>query len=158
MIFKIARREDPFIQIDKAVYENEYISYKAKGILTYLMGRPEDWVIYETEIAKHTPEGIKSIRSGINELIKYGYVIKTTIRNKKGQFMANEWLVYDIPTERPKTACRKKHTTNIESNNIDIVKGNAYKSHKKDGSLRDLHLQVTADIAAIEVNNKRLNI
>ena len=159
MIFKKAHRDTPFIQIDKAVYEDDRVSYKAKGILTYLVGKPEDWTIYETEIAEHTPEGIKSIRSGIKELIKCGYIIKTEIRNEKGQFIGNEWLVYDIPTANPKTECRKKHTTNIDNTNIDndVVKLKYQKKHK-DGTLTDYQAKAVAEMANIENIKKRKEV
>jgi hypothetical protein len=127
MIFKKGRKTK-FTTVDNTAVLDERVSYKAKGILLYLMSRPDDWKIYEDEIAKHSSDGIKSVRSGIKELIKYGYIVRKSIRNEHGRFQGYEYLVFDSPvvplpsTERPKTEngetdFRERHATNTDTTN-----------------------------------------
>ncbi len=56
------------------------LTWKARGILQYLLHLPEDWEIHLQEIAKHSVDGYASFMSGIKELRSKGY-FKTTKEN-----------------------------------------------------------------------------
>ncbi|TYC49933.1 hypothetical protein ESZ50_04910 [Weissella muntiaci] len=56
------------------------LTWKARGILQYLLHLPEDWEIHLQEIAKHSVDGYASFMSGIKELREKGY-FKTTKEN-----------------------------------------------------------------------------
>jgi len=64
---------DPFARIDKEPINDPNISYKALGILVYVLSKPDGWQVNNTDLANHATDGMKSIRSGIDELIKYKY-------------------------------------------------------------------------------------
>jgi hypothetical protein len=126
VIFKKGNREH-FTIIDNDAVQDITLSFKARGLLAYLMSLPDDWQIYEQEITKHTTDGIKAVRSGIKELIFTGYISRSSQRNESGQFIGYEYLVYDKPqsnailTIMPLSANGLRHTTNIHStNNTDI--------------------------------------
>ena len=70
-----------------SVINNEFIrredlSWKAKGILTYILTLPDDWVININEIMTHATEGEKAFRSGWKELKDAGYVNRYPVRDK----------------------------------------------------------------------------
>ena len=50
-IVKIIKRENPYIQIDKTGINDSRLSWGASGLLTYLIGRPEDWKINLNHLA-----------------------------------------------------------------------------------------------------------
>ena len=77
------------------------LSWKAKGILSYLLSLPYDWEVYTSEVAKHSTDGIKSLNSGIQELIKLGYIERIVIRGEKGLYGGYEYSVSSSPTEMP---------------------------------------------------------
>lgn len=116
MIFKRGERER-FTIIDNVAVQDNTLSFKARGLLAYLLSLPEDWHIYETEISEHSTDGIKAVRSGIKELISAGYISRSSQRNPSGKFMGYEYLVYDKPhnqanlTIMPKTENGLRHTT-----------------------------------------------
>jgi hypothetical protein len=60
--------------IDNTGILDTRLSWKAKGILAYALSRPNDWQFYLSEIQEHSTGGIASTRSGIAELMKYGYI------------------------------------------------------------------------------------
>lgn len=69
-----------------SVISNEFIrrkdlSWKAKGILTYVLTLPDDWVINLKEIMTHATEGEAAFRSGWKELTKAGYVTRRAVRD-----------------------------------------------------------------------------
>jgi len=95
------RRENKFTQIPNETLADERLSWKAKGLLSYLLSLPYDWEVYTSEVVKHSTDGEKSLTSGLNELIKFGYVIRTKIRGEKGHYSGYEYSVYDASTRTP---------------------------------------------------------
>lgn len=45
---KIIRKDkkDNYTTIDNGYLQNKNLSFKAKGIMTYILSLPDDWVIY----------------------------------------------------------------------------------------------------------------
>jgi len=114
------KRENPFVQVDKAVIGNISITWKAKAILIYLLSLPPDWQIYEDEIARHALDGKSALRSGIQELIRAGYIKRKQIRNKDGTFNRYEYHVFEIPanvTVMRKSDFGKSQPINKDLNN-----------------------------------------
>lgn len=98
MIVKVKKFPSNFIQIHKfPINEDTRLSWRAKGILTYLTGKDEDWNANLEDIAKHANDGINSVRSGMRELKKYGYAKVTAIRGERGKIVDWQWEVCEIP-------------------------------------------------------------
>ena len=64
---------DPFARIDKIPINDPTISYKAKGILVYVLSKPDGWEINITDLSNHAVDAERSIRSGIQELLTMKY-------------------------------------------------------------------------------------
>jgi len=98
---KFRKAPGHFIVVDRTMIDDDTeISYKAKGILTYLMGRPETWKPNLEEIASHASDKIGSIKSGIQELKQAGYVKITRIRdNESKKWVGWEWYVTDVKSQ-----------------------------------------------------------
>ena len=79
-IFRTVKTENPFAQIDKRLINDKSISWKTKGILIYLLSKPNDWTAQLSDIIGHSTDGRDAIRSAINEAVKAGY-IKRIIRS-----------------------------------------------------------------------------
>lgn len=54
--------------------------------MTYLLSLPEDWKIYREEIVNHATDGMASLRSAIDELIEFGYIVYKQERKPNGCF------------------------------------------------------------------------
>ena len=122
MIRVVKDKENPYVMLNKQFLQDENLSWKSKGILAYLLSLPDDWQIYETELEKHSTDGLSSLRSGLKELMKNGYVNRIQNRNGKGQFVSYEYQVHEVSTEMRKTDSGqsyngKSHTTNNNSTN-----------------------------------------
>ena len=89
-----------FTVISNNEVQDKRLSWKARGIFSYLWSMPDNWDFYETEVAKHAPDGRDSLRSGLMELEEHGYLKRERVRNK-GQFGGTAWIIPDNPT--PKT-------------------------------------------------------
>jgi hypothetical protein len=67
--------------------ENPSLSYKAKGILAYLVSRSNEGHFSMCDLLNRSSDRDLSVRSGLNELISEGYVIRKTERSAEGKFI-----------------------------------------------------------------------
>lgn len=106
-------KSNPYLIMNKTCLDDDYLSWKAKGILTYLLSLPDDWKIYVEELSKHSKDGIKSTNTGIKELITAGYVERKILREENtNRFAGYEYIVSEVPkAENGKAENRKGHTT-----------------------------------------------
>ena len=99
-IFRVEKNKDnPYVMINKTMLDDNRLSWKAKGILSYLLSMPDDWQVYESEIQKHASDGIDSLSSGIKELIDKGYIKRERKRNEQGHLKGYEYVIYEVSTE-----------------------------------------------------------
>lgn len=98
-IIRVQKNKDnPFVMIDKRPSRNRALSWKAKGILYYLLGKPDNWEINETDLIKQSTDGRDSVRSGLDELQDAGHLVKIKTR-EKGKWARNIWTLYEVPID-----------------------------------------------------------
>ena len=130
MIIRISKdKENPYVMVNKAWVNDISLSYKAKGVMLYLLSKPDDWQVYESDIVKHGVDGRDSVRSAIKELITCGYVKRTRSRDEKGKLGASEYVISEVSSKDgfPNIGfpnIGKSDTTNIDVTNIDLNKYN----------------------------------
>lgn len=138
-MFRVCKNKDnPYVMLHRGFLNDERLSWKAKGILAYLLSLPDDWQIYENELINHSIDGRKSLSSGIKELINFGYIYREKTRNEKGQFIGYTYCVFEVSTESPfsdlgKSSLGKSATTNNESIPITDNKSVSQSSGDNDG-------------------------
>lgn len=99
-IFRVMKNpENPFVMMDKRALADPKLSYKAKGILAYLLSRPDNWTINVSDVVNHSPDGEFAVRTGIKELIAAGYVQRKVERNEKHQIVRWVMEVYEQPIQ-----------------------------------------------------------
>lgn len=85
-IVKRERTKNPYSLIPNELVQNDDMTWAARGLMSYILSMPDDWVFYKTEVMKH---GDKK-RDGFNkiwmELQRFGYITKENIRDGKGRF------------------------------------------------------------------------
>ena len=92
-----------FTTINNDILNDTELSFKAKGLFSYLWSLPDDWIYYETEVAKHSTDGRDSVRSGLKELEEKGYLKRGRERNEKGQLVNADWQLADTPMFKKRT-------------------------------------------------------
>lgn len=96
-IVRVSRRET-FAVLDKYFIDNDdRLSWKAKGILTYLLAKPDNWRVCVADIAKRAQDGPRAVYSGLKELEQTGYVQRFVNRDAKGRITSWEIVVYERP-------------------------------------------------------------
>ena len=86
-----------YTQIPNYILNNKNLSWGAKGLLCYLLSKPDDWQVYESEIATHSKDGRRLTHRYFGELLERGYMTKDKRRDDKGRFDGWEYCVYAIP-------------------------------------------------------------
>ncbi|HDR6315456.1 DNA-binding protein [Bacillus cereus] len=97
-IFRV-KKDHNYSVINNTGLKDKRLSWKAKGILAYILTLPDDWVFYREELSQHAKDGINSLRAGMKELKEYGYIKRFPIRDEKNKIVRWETIIYEIPVD-----------------------------------------------------------
>jgi len=81
--------------------KNIHISLRAKGLLSIMLSLPENWDYTLKGLARISLEGVDAIRKAIQELEAEGYIVRSRVRNEKGQLTESEYVIYEKPVSNP---------------------------------------------------------
>lgn len=96
------KRKERFSIVDNKVIEDERLSFKSRGLLIYMLSKPDDWKFYTDELAKRSSkDGISAIKSALNEIENAGYLKRKQGHKKNGKFANQDWILTDISTISP---------------------------------------------------------
>ena len=99
-VIRVKRTPGNFVMMDKSFLENPGLSWKAKGILAYLLSKPDNWKVIVRDIVNRAIDGKASVYSGLNELKAHGHYEKTPVRTKDNDRISHwEGTVSELPTE-----------------------------------------------------------
>lgn len=98
--FRIQKnRENPYVMLDKFSINDSGLSWKAKGLLAYLLSKPDDWIVKEHDLVAHATDGRDSVRAAIRELEAAGYLARgARRRDDKGRLYEREYRVFERPS------------------------------------------------------------
>lgn len=99
----VKNRENPYVMLNKTGLNDPNLSYKAKGILAYLMSKPDDWKVIVADLANHSTDGEFAVRSGLKELIDNGYANFQRERDPETMvYTEGSYNVYESPDLNPR--------------------------------------------------------
>ena len=97
-VIRVQKRPNNFVMMDKSFLEDTRLSHKAKGILAYLLSKPDNWKVIVGNLVNYSTDGKASVYAGLKELKECGYYEKIPIRNEQGTRITRwESTVYEIP-------------------------------------------------------------
>ncbi|PGS79282.1 phage replication protein [Bacillus cereus] len=95
-------KDKNYTAINNTGLKDTRLSWKAKGILAYILTLPDDWIFYMEEVTKHSTDGIASLKAGMKELKECGYVKRFPIKGEDGKISRWEMIIYEVPqVEKP---------------------------------------------------------
>jgi len=92
-----SKRRDRFVVIGNETIRDRRLSYKARGILAYLLSLPDNWRISSQYLATVAPDGRDAVRTGLQELERYGYLVRERIQDAE----SGRWGWYQVIYDRP---------------------------------------------------------
>lgn len=91
------RRKNGFTQIANTLFEDNNLSYRAKGILGYMLSRPDNWKFNKTDLVRRSTEGRDAVYKAIDELKEQGYLHIYRNQCDNGTFDGWIWEYDDSP-------------------------------------------------------------
>lgn len=85
---------DPFARVRKEALEDASLTWKAKGLLAYLLGKPDNWQVRQRDLMNRSADKKTAVQSGMRELETAGYAKREEVR-QGGRFKALIWHISD---------------------------------------------------------------
>lgn len=98
-----APRPHRYTQVDNQAVEDPRLSFKAKGLLVYVLSKPDHWRTNREQLASVGPDGVDAVRTALRELETAGYIKRHRRRVEAGRF---EWdaEVHEVPQPQVATS------------------------------------------------------
>lgn len=97
MIRRSPRPESSFTILHNATIREKGLSYKARGVLVYLLSLPDNWVVSAENLARMSDrDGRDAVRTALDELEAMGFLRRWRHQDNQGRWV-NESVVYDVP-------------------------------------------------------------
>ena len=122
-IVKDEVHERDYVVMHNRVLEDESLSWEARGVLAYLLSRPDNWQPSVAHICKLGNMGRGKGQRIFNELKEAGYVKKSVPRGTKGQVAGQVLTCYETPRsdqeakQQPNVVCMSGYTKTPLSDN-----------------------------------------
>lgn len=136
------RIDGPYTVIGNAAAQDAELSWKAKGLLIYLLSLPKNWNIRISELANHATDGYDSTKRAMDELLKSGYIKRgPRVRKPDGKLGDYVYLLSGVRDEMP----------DLEKPNVDFPSQGKPSQGKPSQENRQLQNKELTK----ETNNKR---
>ena len=100
-VMRINKTEDYTI-MSNAHFKEKKMSLKAKGLLSLMLSLPDTWDYSIAGLVTLSKDGKDSVMNSLDELEKFGYLIRTKLTDDKGRFAGYDYDIYESPqTEKP---------------------------------------------------------
>lgn len=156
-VVRVAKRDSSYTIIDPYFLSDERLSWKAKGLLGYLLSKPANWRVYVSDLVKRSKDGKDAVYSALKELEAAGYIERHQTR-ENGRITGYETVVYERPAEplpenpdmAPEPVAASPHSENpdmddpnagnppldiIDLNNIDLQREGSKSAHTEDDAI-----------------------
>lgn len=91
-----APRRDRFVIIEQQAIEDERLSWAARGLLGYLLSRPDDWKVLVNDLRKRGDLGRDGIYKLLKELRTIGYARYVRLRDRHGRIRGGYYIIREI--------------------------------------------------------------
>ena len=110
--------QNKFTIISNHYLNDEELSLKAKGLLAFILSKPEDWNFSIKGLVSQLKEGRDAIGNIIAELEKKGYLLRIQQHDQNGKFTASEYVVFE-DIEDQKEYLKNLNEKNTVAGNTD---------------------------------------
>ena len=97
-------KKNQYVTINNSVFTDQRLSWKAKGIMGYLLSRPDNWKVIVGDLVKQSKDGRDAVYAGLKELKQHGYLEHRPVRQLDGKKAITGWeyIVHEEPIETAK--------------------------------------------------------
>jgi hypothetical protein len=88
-----------FTSIDRRVLEDSRLTWGARGMLAYLLSKPNHWEVRVGHLISESPDGRRRVEKMLHELEKFGYsTTEEQQRGERGRFDRVSTTIHEEPT------------------------------------------------------------
>jgi len=103
-IIRAPRGTQPYFMMLRETAQDARLTFEARGVLAYLLSKPDDWRIDEGDLMREGGVGRDKVRRILRELKQTGYLHVQQARNANNTFAAAQFELHEKPlTEKPST-------------------------------------------------------
>lgn len=92
-----AQRRHRFVIVDQRAIEDGRLSWAARGLLAYLLSRPDDWKVLVNDLQRRGDLKRDGIHKLLRELRNVGYVHYQRRRDPDGRIRGGTYFVQEVP-------------------------------------------------------------
>lgn len=137
-VFKIEKQKN-YTVMSNYHLQDKTISFKAKGLLSFMLSLPEDWDYSMKGLVAVSKENLKAIRTILNELKEHGYLEINQTRGEKGYYKY-EYIIREIPLDV------EKQRNNPDTQKGDTVEGDVEKDNQINTKEKNTKRQIVKDV------------
>lgn len=155
---KSGKDPPPFTRIVNEALQDERLSFKARGLLAYMLSKPDNFRFYLDELVKHTTDKKDSIRTGMKELELLGYVHRYSVKNERGKITSWELDIYESPSLRPESGFPVVENPALITNDNTITNDKRLNKYIDFKSIQNPFFQTYLKHFALKKNKQHMRI
>jgi hypothetical protein len=95
-IIRGPRLTDHYTRYDNRLLRDARLSYRARGLLVYMLSHEPDWRVTAETLSEHGREGREAIRTALIELEEAGYLKRSKHQDERGHWRTNS-VISEVP-------------------------------------------------------------
>ncbi len=100
-IIRTVRRSGEYFTTPKDPFNDDNLSFGARGILAYIFSKPNDWVLRNDDLYRQSPAGRTAIDRMLKELKDNYYLYREKRQDEAGGALIWVTTVYEFPEDHP---------------------------------------------------------
>jgi hypothetical protein len=127
----LRKRIDPYLKIPSTTIRDRRLSFRARGVLAYLLDMPNEWDVRSEVIAANGKEGRGAVRTALHELGEHGYY-----RIERRQLRTGKFAMGTAVSEQPVPEWAEQYAE-YASRPVPVIEqtDGSFKVKRKDGTL-----------------------
>src|SRR6202008_3751325 len=126
MIRRNPRRKN-WVTIDQDVVRDTRLSWKARGLLAYILSQKDDWEISVRQLVKASPRDKETaLRSAFKELLDAGYAKLEFVRNGGNSRAAGKRYSIDEDPDHDQETSEIQETCTSEDSEIEVFSSSEF--------------------------------
>ena len=90
-IIRVEHRRHPYVVIDRRPLEDERLSWAARGLLGYLLAKPDDWQLRVPDLCRRGDLGRDAVLGLLQQLRMLGYLERRQVRDERGRVAGDDY-------------------------------------------------------------------
>ena len=132
-IVKVLKRSNPYVQIDKTGVSDSQLSWKARGLLVYLLSKPSNWEVSIKHLTKASDsDGRQSVQSGLKELEQNNYLVRFPYRDPQTGLLGG-WKSYVFETPEDCLSWQQHPDEDLPTNRKPVQRETSSTANPTDG-------------------------